>query len=284
MTESRRPPRLAPARRRPRPVSARRGGRPGREARAAALHLVPVDRDGTEGPSGDIPLATPDGPARRSSDPTGRATRAVEAPRQHRESSPAVLLEVVPGGADPADREENSGRGEDRADRDDGVRRRRATDRGLSGRRRGSGRAHRQDERRRRRERRRHDRDLFAADGDADAGASRRRVGIAVLCGVTLAAAALVVIAQPFGQWRSQQRDIAEAHERLEDVREQRRLIREQTEEMRGEAAIRRYARAMFEMVDPGEDLVIVLPSSVEDLGLPDIWPFTGVERELGTG
>lgn len=85
-------------------------------------------------------------------------------------------------------------------------------------------------------------------------------------------------------QWREQRQEIGDGQQRLDAIERQRERTREQTEELGSDETVRRTARELFEMVDPGEDLVVVLPPPSEDLGLPNTWPFTGVERELGLG
>lgn len=255
-------------------------GRPDRTARTRILdgRSGSVDEiDGTDGDSRSNPRR------RRAMPPPTRPTRSGSLPRT---DDPPVRLTVVPGGRDPRTRrsepEPQQRRSErsapaspdpparaarvDRVDRAQGAERADRADRPV-----------------------RRARSEHRADRVPDRTDVPRRLRIrgwmpaAALLLVLLGVSAMV-IAQPLRQWRDQQNDISSAQRRLDDVRAERELVQDLTEDLRSDASIRRHARELLDMVDPGEDLVIVLPPGSPDLGLPDTWPFTGVERELGMG
>lgn len=116
------------------------------------------------------------------------------------------------------------------------------------------------------------------------AGIRRRHLIIAIVVLTVFGALGYQVVAGPLRQWRDQRQEIDAAEQRLEEVREERRRIGEQIDDANRESEVRRSARELFEMVDPGDDLVVIVPEPIDDLGLPGTWPFTGVERELGAG
>jgi len=113
---------------------------------------------------------------------------------------------------------------------------------------------------------------------------SDRRVVIGVACVAVLSMVALLIVAQPMRLWQQQRRDIAEAQESVDEIRAQRRRVQEQTERMNTDAAVREHARSLFEMSDEGKPIAFIPPTAAVDLGLPETWPFTGIERELGAG
>jgi len=70
----------------------------------------------------------------------------------------------------------------------------------------------------------------------------------------------------------------------LDAIREERRRIEAQRAELRTDEEIERRAREEFGYVKPGEEAYNILPGRTEPLGLPDLWPFTGVERAIAAG
>lgn len=263
------------------------GARPNREHREPHRPLGRPDRTARTRIL-DGPARTADGaPSDRRAERGSRRRPAPTPPARRRSESsadtPPVRLTVVPGGRDRS------------ADRADGPR--------LESGRTGTTRPQRPEPRgsssdRDRRLRRRSpapDREWFESQDAASLDGSsvgdgriRRLLGRGRLSAVALVlvllGVAATVIAQPLRQWRDQQKEISVAERRLADVRAERETVQDLTEKLRSDSSIRRHARELLDMVDPGEELVIVLPPGSTDLGLPDAWPFTGVERELGTG
>jgi cell division protein FtsB len=57
--------------------------------------------------------------------------------------------------------------------------------------------------------------------------------------------------------------------------------LKAQAKKLTTPAEIERLARAQYGMVRPGEQAFAVLPPKAPRIGLPDVWPFTGVEARL---
>ena len=92
---------------------------------------------------------------------------------------------------------------------------------------------------------------------------ARRRalVGLAVL---VLFVGVLLVAVFPTRTWWDQRSETAEAEAELAEVR-----------------AERERTAALIETLETPEEIAI-LPAPVDPIGLPDGWPFTGVERAFG--
>ena len=69
----------------------------------------------------------------------------------------------------------------------------------------------------------------------------------------------------------------------LAEVQEERQRIARETSRLETPAAIEERAREELGFQRPDEETYNVLPVPSEPLGLPDAWPFTGVERALGS-
>lgn len=249
MTGARRPPR--PAAHRTRGASSGRGARPGREQRSRVLRSI-------EEPTVAAPEA---GPEPRSETVGANPTRRREhrgRPRSpvRRRTDRVVELTIVP---DPSEPEPRRSIRTARRSAEPAHRNSNPVPSGL--------------------------RRIGARAAPIGPGGIRRRhvIAAAVILGV-FGVLGYQIIAGPLQQWRDQRNEIDAAERRLEEVRAERRWITEQIDAAGSESEIRRSARELFEMVDPGEELVIVVPEPVGELGLPGTWPFTGVERELGAG
>jgi cell division protein FtsB len=91
----------------------------------------------------------------------------------------------------------------------------------------------------------------------------------------------LVVAVFPTSTWLGQRRDTQAAEAELARIQAERARIATETKRLSTDAEIEKEARAGG-YVMPGEEAYNVLPAAIGAVGLPDVWPFTGVERALG--
>lgn len=80
----------------------------------------------------------------------------------------------------------------------------------------------------------------------------------------------------------TQRASTAKAEAELRDVQAQRAVTAKQSERLSSKAEIEKRAREDFAMKHPGQEIVNILPTPTDPIGLPDTWPFTGVERAFG--
>lgn len=104
------------------------------------------------------------------------------------------------------------------------------------------------------------------------------------LATVVLLVGVLFVAGAPLQTYREMHTSNAVADDELAQVQAERAEVNEQLELLQTDEEIRRRARQFFGFVAPGEELYNFLPPATEPIGLPEGWPFTGVERELGVG
>lgn len=110
---------------------------------------------------------------------------------------------------------------------------------------------------------------------------ARRRalVGLAVL---VLFVGVLLVAVFPTRTWWDQRSETAEAEAELAEVRAERERTAALIETLETPEEIARRAKEELGYVNPGEEAFAILPAPVDPIGLPDGWPFTGVERAFG--
>ncbi|MCU1355276.1 MAG: hypothetical protein JWM89_694 [Acidimicrobiales bacterium] len=70
----------------------------------------------------------------------------------------------------------------------------------------------------------------------------------------------------------------------LRALRQERAEIERQRAKQRTTAEIESQARGMFGFVKAGEEAYNILPGPTDALGLPDGWPFVGVEQAIYAG
>lgn len=92
----------------------------------------------------------------------------------------------------------------------------------------------------------------------------------------------LFVAGAPINTYQSQRTANAEADAKLAEVRAKRQRVRQASDRLGSDAEVERRAREKFGYQRPGEEAYNLLPAPVESTGLPDAWPFAGVERVLG--
>ncbi len=91
----------------------------------------------------------------------------------------------------------------------------------------------------------------------------------------------LVVAVFPTRTWLDQRRDTKTAEAQLATLQSERARIAREATRLDTDEEIEKEARAGG-YVMPGEEAYSVLPAAVDPVGLPEVWPFTGVERALG--
>lgn len=103
-----------------------------------------------------------------------------------------------------------------------------------------------------------------------------RRVGrvLGVLGGGLALVVVLAVGVFPTQTFLDQRRDMAEAAERLEVLREQNERLEARLEALSTPEEVERLAREQYNLVRPGEEAYSVLPAPLPALELPALWPF----------
>ena len=123
-------------------------------------------------------------------------------------------------------------------------------------------------------------------DGDKVVARRERRNGrgrlIGLLAPLVLLVGVILVALFPLQNLRNQQTATAEAEAELAEVVAERERVRAESQLLETDEEIERRAREDYGYQRPGEEIYNVLPSPTEPIGLPETWPFTGVERALG--
>jgi cell division protein FtsB len=110
---------------------------------------------------------------------------------------------------------------------------------------------------------------------------ARRRVLVGAAVTVILLGVLLFAVF-PTRTWWQQRQETAELEAELADVRAELAAVNDEQDQMQTPAEIERRAREDFGYVNPGEEAYNILPAPAEPIGLPEGWPFTGVERAFG--
>ncbi len=93
----------------------------------------------------------------------------------------------------------------------------------------------------------------------------------------------LFVVVFPTRSYLAQRASVHQAQQRLTAIdRENHRLARD-ARRLTTPAEVERLAREQYGLVRPGEKAYAILPAPVPPIGLPEVWPFAGVEHLLGT-
>ncbi len=111
----------------------------------------------------------------------------------------------------------------------------------------------------------------------------RRRLASGV-AGTVVFVGVLFVAVFPAQTWRAQRAATAQAEAQLQDIEARRDRVAREDAKLDTDEEVERLARELFGFRYPDEESYNVLPGPTDPIGLPDTWPFTGVERELGAG
>lgn len=106
---------------------------------------------------------------------------------------------------------------------------------------------------------------------------------LGTLAAVVLLVGVLFVAVFPTNTYLSQRAATTSAEAELAELREERARVQREAERLTTPQEIERRARQELGFKMPGEETYTILPKPAEPIGLPDSWPFTGVERALGT-
>lgn len=109
-----------------------------------------------------------------------------------------------------------------------------------------------------------------------------RRRALAGLVVTVMLVAVLLFAVFPTRSWLAQRKEAAAAQQELDDVQAKRATTKAATEKLKTDEYIEQTATAEFGWVHPGEELYPILPAPTDPIGLPEGWPFTGVERVFG--
>ncbi|MCB0977285.1 MAG: septum formation initiator family protein [Acidimicrobiales bacterium] len=109
----------------------------------------------------------------------------------------------------------------------------------------------------------------------------RLGIGAAVLL---LVACVGLVVSSPWRSGQDQRAEESRAVAERDDVRAELTATKRKVAEATTDVAIERRAREELGWVMPGEEAFAVVPAPVDPAGLPDAWPFTGVEQAIAAG
>lgn len=178
--------------------------------------------------------------------------KSPKSPKAARSPKPATSSRSASGGAQPASASARASRSSERSTT-------RAMSRvdGPRGRRDGAG-----EEARRRKVRRR----------------ARIMVGVAV---TVLLVGVLFVAVLPTPTFLQQRSDTNRLDTELAEIQAERAEVQAEIDRLGTDAEIEAQARRSG-YVQPGEEAYNVLPTPIDPIGLPETWPFTGVEEAIG--
>ncbi|QXC61018.1 septum formation initiator family protein [Aquihabitans sp. G128] len=114
------------------------------------------------------------------------------------------------------------------------------------------------------------------------ARAQRRRRVVGALVATVMAVGVMYVALFPGQTLLAQRASTSKAESELREVQAQRKVVEDQARRLETDKEIEKQAREDFNMKQPGEEIVNVLPTQTDPIGLPGTWPFTGVERAFG--
>jgi cell division protein FtsB len=119
-----------------------------------------------------------------------------------------------------------------------------------------------------------------AAERKRQAKRPRRRLVFAFGISVLLVGVLFVAVF-PTRTYLAQRTATRRADARLAELAAEKKTLQAQARRLSTPAEIESLARAQFGLVRPGEEAYAVLPPPTPPLGLPDIWPFTGLQQRL---
>ncbi len=94
----------------------------------------------------------------------------------------------------------------------------------------------------------------------------------------------LVVGVFPTRTWLTQRSATAQSESELRQLKAERVTVQREAKGLQSGAEIERRAREDLGYVKPGEQAYAILPGQSDPTGLPNQWPFVGVERVLSAG
>jgi cell division protein FtsB len=110
-----------------------------------------------------------------------------------------------------------------------------------------------------------------------------RRRAIGGLIVTVLLVAVLLFAVFPTRSWLAQRKETSAAEQELADLKAERATTEASKEKMKTKAYIEQRAKLELDFIYPGEEPYNILPAATDPIGLPEGWPFIGVERVFGT-
>ena len=110
---------------------------------------------------------------------------------------------------------------------------------------------------------------------------ARRRLMLGLTATVMLVGVLFVAVF-PARTYLDQRSATKAAEAELAEVRAERAAVQRESKRLETPEEIEKRAREEFGYTKPGEETYNILPAPADPIGLPDSWPFTGVERALG--
>jgi cell division protein FtsB len=102
------------------------------------------------------------------------------------------------------------------------------------------------------------------------------------LAATVLLVGVLFVAVFPTRTYLTQRAATRRAEAQLHQVQADRARVKRETQRLDTPEEIANKARNDLGYVRPGEESFNILPTTTDPIGLPEVWPFTGVERALG--
>ena len=103
-------------------------------------------------------------------------------------------------------------------------------------------------------------------------------IGVAV---TVLLVGVLFVAVLPTPTFLEQRSDTERLEAELAEIQTERAAVRSEVDRLGTDAEVEAQARRSG-YVQPGEEAFNVLPIPIDPIGLPEGWPFTGVEEAMG--
>lgn len=110
---------------------------------------------------------------------------------------------------------------------------------------------------------------------------ARRRV-LGGLVVTVLLVAVLLFAVFPTRTWLAQRKETSAAQQELQELQAKRATTSAMKKKLTTDEYIEQQAKEQLNMVNPGEEAYNILPAATDPIGLPEGWPFTGVERVFG--
>jgi cell division protein FtsB len=110
---------------------------------------------------------------------------------------------------------------------------------------------------------------------------ARRRLLGGLVVSVLLVGVLLFAVF-PTRTWLAQRKETSAAQQELHDLQTKRNTARAMQVKLKTDEYIEQQAKEQLNMVNPGEEAYNILPAPTDPIGLPEGWPFTGVERVFG--
>jgi cell division protein FtsB len=110
--------------------------------------------------------------------------------------------------------------------------------------------------------------------------ARRRALAGAVV--TVLLVAVLLFAVFPTRTWLAQRKETSASQQELQQLQQERATTRAMKAKLETDEYIERRAKEDLGYVHEGEEPYNILPAPTDPIGLPEGWPFTGVERVFG--